>query len=195
MTLNVQFTAMICMVLSGFYLGVALETFRRFSPHWKHRKFLVFFLEICFWLSQTFLLYYVLYRINAGELRVYVFLACLLGFSIYQVTIKTLYKKILEQIIHVILSLYRFCQKIVYALIIVPIKWILYALYMIAQLIISFLLTIISLILTIIKWPFTIIYRLLPQKIKKIISKLAGLYSIIKNTSIKWAKYIFLKRR
>src|SRR5690625_5859173 len=75
MTLNVQFLTMLFMVVSGFYLGIALETFRRFSPLWRHRPVLVYIFEVSFWLIQTFIIFYVLYKVNAGELRVYIFLA------------------------------------------------------------------------------------------------------------------------
>src|SRR5699024_4293439 len=99
MTLHVQLLTMIFMVLSGLYLGMALETFRRFSPLWRKNKFLVYFLEICFWLVQTLIIFYVLYRVNAGELRLYIFVACLLGFATYQALIASLYKRLLEQVV------------------------------------------------------------------------------------------------
>ena len=195
MTLNVQFLTMIFMVLGGYFLGISLTTFRRFSPYWRGNTFFVYFIEICFWVTQTFLLFYILYRVNAGELRIYVFIACLLGFSIYQVTTARLYKVLLEQIIRVFLVIYRFFKAIVQALIITPIRWILYAFLTVVQLIISLLLYIIKLVLAPVKWILKGIYFVLPKEIQKIIGKFIGLYSIIKIRCIKWVKYIVSKRR
>src|SRR5699024_8882996 len=65
-------------------LGYSQRYLPPVSPYWKNKWFINYVMEICFWLTQTFLLFYVLFRINGGELRVYVFLACLLGFAMYQ---------------------------------------------------------------------------------------------------------------
>src|SRR5699024_11891782 len=37
-------------------------------------------LELGFWFIQTAVLFYILFKVNEGELRIYVFLACLLGY-------------------------------------------------------------------------------------------------------------------
>src|SRR5690625_2595285 len=113
MTLQVQFLTMISMIIGGFYLGMARDTFRRFSSYWSQRKFLRYFFEVSFWMIQAFLMFYILYRVNAGELRAYIFIACMLGFSIYQVVFAVLYKKILEIIIRILLITYRFCMKVI----------------------------------------------------------------------------------
>lgn len=195
MTLNTQFMTMAFMVLGGYVLGISMTTFRRFTPYWRRNNFLVYFMEISFWVTQTFLLFYILYRINAGELRVYVFIACFLGFSIYQVTTAKLYKRLLEQIIRALLVIYRFCRAIVQALIITPIRWILYALLKIFQFIVSLLLFIVIFILTPIKWLLKMIYNALPKKIKKNVYKFVEFYSILQSRCIKWLKYIMSKRR
>src|SRR5690625_1760968 len=106
MTLDTQFLTMIFMVLGGLYLGIAKDTFRRFSPYWKNKRFINYAMEICFWLTQTFLLFYVLFRINGGELRFYVFLACLLGYAMFQAFDSDLSILLLIDIICVLYSTY-----------------------------------------------------------------------------------------
>src|SRR5699024_5483544 len=101
MTLDVQFMTMAAMTLSGIYLGIAQETFRRFKPHWKPNRFLLYFMEIAFWLFQVALIFYVLFLVNAGELRLYVFLALFLGISMYQVLVASVYKRLLEMIVRI----------------------------------------------------------------------------------------------
>lgn len=111
MTLSVQFTTMAVMVLSGIYLGLAQDTFRRISVHWKKRPIISYSFEIGFWLLQTLIVFYVLFLVNSGEIRFYIFLACLLGFSFYQALLKTIYRQMLERLISVFRAIYKFLNK------------------------------------------------------------------------------------
>lgn len=190
MTLHVQLLTMIFMVLSGLYLGMALETFRRFSPLWRKNKFLVYFLEICFWLVQTLIIFYVLYRVNAGELRLYIFVACLLGFATYQALIASLYKRLLEQVVKLIAATTRLLKRIVRILILSPIGWIIRTLISTVTFMFFVLFQVITFILLPIKWLLQLAYYLLPKKIKEIFHKIVDFYSIIKNRLIKWVKSI-----
>src|SRR5690625_3852109 len=97
MTLDEQLLTMFNMIIGGFYLGVAYDTYRWFTPYFKERTFLVYFLEITFWLLQSSLLFFLLYQTNDGQLRLYVFLACLLGFSIYKACVAPFYNRLLTQ--------------------------------------------------------------------------------------------------
>ncbi|SHG40598.1 spore cortex biosynthesis protein YabQ [Ornithinibacillus halophilus] len=199
MTLNIQFLTMITMISGGFYLGMAVDTFRRFDRHWKSKKFLVYLLEVCFWLSQTFILYYLLFLVNSGELRFYVFAATLLGYATYQVIAANFYKRLLERLIVIIKQVYNFFERLFIALVYKPIKYLI-------QLLIAFIIFIVGMAWTVIqfcfkllfapiKWVFGLIYRLLPDKVKLFLHNLAGFYSKIKNIIIKWVKYISSKRR
>src|SRR5690625_1046895 len=193
MTLQVQFITMISMIIGGFYLGIARDTYLRFSPYWRQRIFLRYFFEIAFWMGQTLLLFYVLYRVNAGELRVYVFIACMLGFSIYKVIFSLLYKRVLEMIIRTLFMIYQFCKKVIRIFIITPIRGILYLILLLFQFIISILFFVVKLIFIPIRWTLGLAFSLLPKKIQKIIRKLEEFYSIMKNTRIKWIKNILFK--
>lgn len=199
MTLTVQFMTIFAMVLSGFYLGIIQETFRRFTVYWRKRIFLTYFLEISFWLTQTVIIFYVLFRVNAGEIRLYVFLACLLGFSVYQVFAKSVYKKLLEIIIRMAAAVYRFFERLFHGLIITPISWILKLIMTIilsiVQLVVAIILFILKLVFTPFKWIGIGIYRLLPGGFKKILHKLAGFYSKMKNITYKGLKKLLFKRR
>lgn len=175
---------MLSMVLGGFYLGVAYETYRHFTPYWKHRPFFVYFLETSFWLSQTGLLFFLLYKVNAGELRLYIFFACLLGFSIYQVVAAPIYRKILDYIIRMTVMILR----MFHAILIRPLIWLF-----------SFSLSILRFIGRVVQGMFSIVlipmkglgqfvYRLLPVKI---IRKIKGVYSTIENIYNRAKAFIF----
>src|SRR5699024_11617458 len=100
------------MVLGGMYLGLVNETFRRFTPLWQRSVFLRYSLEILFWLGQTRLLYYLLYMINYGELRFYLFIALFFGFSIYMALLEKIYTRILDFIIKLIKYLFNIFYKL-----------------------------------------------------------------------------------
>lgn len=180
-------------------MGIIQDTHRRFSIHWKRNKFLTYFMEISFWLTQTMLLYYLLYQVNSGELRFYVFVACLLGFSIYQVIAANVYKRFLEQVIRICLNVYRFIEKVVQTIIITPVKLLIRFLIASILFIGNVLFTIIRyltmFIFTPVSWVFQTIFRILPKKFQNNLHKLAGFYSTIENICKKWLKYFSFKRR
>jgi len=199
MTLSTQFITMLAMTSGGFYLGVVLDTFRRFASSWKNRIIFSYVMETSFWLTQVIILFYVLFRVNGGELRLYIFLACLLGFTIYQVLAARLYKKLLETIISMIKAVYRFLERVVHVLIFNPIKWLLMllisiilALYKVIISVLSFLFRVIS---APIKWFLHGFYKLLPERFQIFLHTIAGFYSTMKNICIKVWKYIKFWRR
>ncbi|AXI07552.1 spore cortex biosynthesis protein YabQ [Oceanobacillus zhaokaii] len=199
MTLSIQFLTMAAMVLSGFYLGLIQDTYRRFTRYWQRRILLTYVMEICFWLTQSIILFYVLYRVNAGEIRLYIVIACLLGFSMYQVVAANFYKRLLEHLIRIFTAIYNFFAKVVQVLIITPIRWIIITLFLILLTIIKLFGKIIFFILKLIAAPFKWIgyglYQLLPEKVKKNLHKIAGFYSRMKNICIKWANSLKFNRR
>ncbi|WP_010531208.1 spore cortex biosynthesis protein YabQ [Lentibacillus jeotgali] len=199
MTLDVQFITMLSMIAGGFYLGVALDSFRRLSDSWRRRVFLKYFMEISFWLTQTLLLYYVLFQVNSGELRFYVFIAVLLGFSIYQVAAAKTYKKLLEHLIRIILQVYQFLEKMVRILVMAPLKFIVQLGITIVVFIVKILLFVVRyiliIVLTPILWLARRIFKMLPQTIQKKLHKIAGFYSTIENTFKKWINKLISKRR
>lgn len=199
MILTVQFMTMLAMILGGFYLGMILDTFRRASKHWKNSVFLTYFMEISFWFSQTLLLFYILYLVNAGELRLYVFLACLLGFAAYQVLAAEAYKKLLEHLIKLVLSIYRFVSKGLHMVLVTPIVFVISLIFTaiayIIQVLFHVLMTILKIIFTPLKWVILLIYGILPEIIKNYLHKIAGFYSTMENICKKWLKYMKFKRR
>ncbi|MBC5638416.1 spore cortex biosynthesis protein YabQ [Ornithinibacillus sp. BX22] len=199
MTLSVQFLTMVSMIGGGFYLGMALDTFRRFHKHWKQNVFLVYVMEVSFWLTQMFILYFILFQVNAGELRLYVFAACFLGFAAYQVFAAKLYKRVLESLIILVNKIYQVVRSLVNGLLITPIKYI-------VKIIIASVLFLFNMIMLVfgfimkclfipIKWVLMKIYQLLPKKFKLFLHHLAGFYSKIQNICRKGLRYITSKRR
>lgn len=182
------------MILSGFYLGVIQETFRRFTVYWKGRLFLTYFLEILFWMTQAGILFYILYQVNQGELRVYIILACFLGFSVYQALVKPAYKKLLEYVIQVFKTIYRGIEKLINLLFISPLRWIFLTFYrMIKTILFGIFKTMAWLCLflfTPFQWAGRGIFRLCPSFVQNLFLHIAGFYSKMKNII---DKYVFKK--
>lgn len=185
MTLSVQFMTIISMIIGGFYLGIMIDTFRRFTIYWKNNRFLTYFLEIIFWLGQMLILFYILYRMNAGEVRFYIIISCLLGFAMYKALAAPLYKKVLEQVIRVFLWIYHVIKKVLDMMIVAPLKWVLHIIITVLVFVFQLLLTCSLFILKVIFYPFKLffqlVYSLLPNKFKKIIYKIGKVYSILKS--------------
>ncbi|MFD1068164.1 spore cortex biosynthesis protein YabQ [Oceanobacillus locisalsi] len=194
MTLSTQFLTLLTMIVSGFYLGVIQETFRRFTVYWKGRLFLTYFLEILFWMTQAGILFYILYRVNQGELRVYIVLACLLGFSVYQALAKQTYKNVLEYAIQVFKTIYRGIERLLKLLVISPLQWIFLMFYRMIKTILFGVFKIIAwlcrFLFTPFRWVGTAIYRICPSSIQNFFLHVAGFYSKIKNII---NKYVFKK--
>lgn len=198
-SLNVQFVTMLMMVGGGFYLGMALETYRRLCLNWRRPAWLLFTTEILFWLIQTLVLFSMLFKANNGEIRLYIFVACLLGFAAYQVLGRKWYKAVLEVMIRVGLAIGRFIANSIRILIIAPIKGLFTILIAILLFLIQTIVSIIRLLLKIILFPikgiFAIIWRLMPKSARNFVSKFGSVYSTMKESCSKFLKWIKLRRR
>src|SRR5699024_817496 len=122
MTLSIQFITMLAMVLSGVYLGIVQDTFRRFSQYWTKKIVLRYLLEILFWVLQTLIIFYVMCLVSAVVLPLYLFLSCLLGFSMYQALFKKLYLRLLEVLLSIGKHILHFIGRVFSILVLSPLK-------------------------------------------------------------------------
>lgn len=168
MTLNVQVMTMLVMTAGGIYLGFALETYRRLTRNLLKWPVFVYVLESLFWMIQTIILFILLYNVNYGELRFYVILACLLGYSIYQVVCKHIYQKLLEKVIIAIKTIFGWFVQAFDALLIQPVLWVFRVLLRIGK----FLWSLCRMLL---HYPLKLLFfigkKVLPEKFLKNISK------------------------
>src|SRR5574342_818018 len=111
MTLSTQFLTMLSMVGAGVLFGTSLDTYQRFLNRPKRKRWFVFINDILFWLTQGLSIFYTLFLVNQGEIRFYIFLALLCGFAAYQSLFKRLYLSLLELLIRICISTYRFGEK------------------------------------------------------------------------------------
>src|SRR5690625_4332661 len=117
MSLHTQIITMGAMIGGGIYIGIANDTYQRFASWWRRLAILRYSSEILFWLMQTFLLYYVLYQLNSGQIRFYFFIALAFGFVFYITFLQATYKKML----HIFILIVKKILLVIYYLTVVPI--------------------------------------------------------------------------
>lgn len=201
MTLTTQFITMLTMIGMGSVFGAALDTYNRFLKRTDRNRLIVFINDILFWIVQGLVIFYILFLVNSGELRFYIFIALLCGFAAYQSLFKGIYLRLLEIVISMIISFYRFLLKLFHYVIYKPIHALVVAvisllimigkgLYSLFKLLLKILLNLLKVVFLPIKWILLLIWKLLPKYIKKTVEKLynrmAGLFKQIKNYIYKW---------
>ncbi|KUP04553.1 spore coat protein [Bacillus coahuilensis p1.1.43] len=163
MTLSTQFYTMLSMILMGSLLGMSLDTYQRFLNRPNQNRWIVFVHDLLFWILQALVIFYVLYLVNYGEVRFYLFLAILLGFSMYQALLKRFYLMLQESVIDGVVSVYRFIVKLLTILVYRPIRGLL--LFLLATILwIGRAIWKIVGMLFLLLWKFVRIFLLLPLK-------------------------------
>lgn len=203
MTLSTQFMTMLSMVGMGITFGITLETYNRFLNRTKRKSWFVFINDVLFWILQGLVIFYILFLVNRGELRFYIFIALLCGFAAYQSIFKGIYIRLLEIIIYTVISIYRFLLKMFYYVIFKPIHSLIFlliyllkivgkGLFSLFKILLKTVLWIVKLVLLPVKWIAIIIWKILPNNLKKTVEKLynriAGILSHIKKYIYQLAK-------
>lgn len=208
MTLSTQFLTMAAMIGMGGYFGASLDTYNRFLKRERRKKWIVFINDVLFWIFQGLSIFYVLFTINNGELRFYIFLALLCGFAAYQSLLKNIYLRLLEIVIKICVKIYQILAKLFTILVYKPIKFSLYLMLTIVLSLGKGLLTLVKIVIRILSWiirrillfPIVwvgkICWNLLSIRMKKnikiIYNRIAGLFRKVKNKLIytidKWKK-------
>ena len=197
MTLTIQFYTLLAMIGMGSGFGAALDTYSRFLNRSERKRWIVFIHDFLFWIIQGLLIFYVLFLVNEGEFRLYLFLALLCGFSAYQALFKGFYQRLLEFLIILVIKLARFIANSVHMLIFLPIKWVIVSILAIIIGIGKFVLALLKwagkILLFILNifwrpliWILTYIWNLLPvfvtKNVGKFYNKGKGILLKIKNS-------------
>ncbi|QED45892.1 spore cortex biosynthesis protein YabQ [Cytobacillus dafuensis] len=201
MTLNIQFMTMLAMIGMGIVFGASLDTYNRFLKRTKRKSWLVFINDILFWIVQGLAIFYILFIVNRGELRFYIFVALLCGFAAYQSLFRRLYVRLLEIVISMIISIYRFLLKLFHYVIYRPVRGLIFAVISILLFLGKGLLALLNIIYKLIlfllkviflpfKWIFLLLWKLLPKNLKKSVEKIynrvAGILRVMKNYCMNW---------
>jgi len=201
MTLSTQFSTMLSMIGMGALFGVMFDTYQRFLNRPKRNRLIVFVNDLLFWAIQALLIFYILFLVNNGEIRFYIFIALLLGFAAYQSLLKKGYLRVLELLIAVVIAIFQFLKKTFLLLIYKPvvnlIRLVIFTiillgrgLFTLVKFVFKVLLFVLKVFLVPLKKIIIILWKLLPKSLKKNVEKLynrtAGNFKKIKNFIVKW---------
>jgi len=101
MTAFEQLLVLIVFISCGWIVGFTLEAFRRFRRRIRRNAFFVYICEISFWMAQTSVLYYVLWRVHDGVFRVYFLVALLVGYLFYERYFKQVGQRVIDVLVYV----------------------------------------------------------------------------------------------
>jgi spore cortex biosynthesis protein YabQ len=194
---------MLSMIGMGSLFGMMFDTYQRFLDRPNRKSWIVFFNDLLFWVIQALIIFYILFLVNNGELRFYIFVALLCGFAAYQSLFKGIYLRLLEFIINTVIAIYRFMRRAFLLLIYKPVLGLIQLIISIIILLgrglfslVKFILNILWVVLKVIWVPIEkimlLLWKLLPKTIKKSVEKLynktAGIFMEIKNYLLKLIK-------
>lgn len=195
MSLTIQLYTMLSMIGMGAWVGAALDTYQRFLNRPQRKRWIVFIYDILFWSVQALVVFYVLLLVNEAELRIYVFVALLCGFAAYQSLLKSMYMKVLNFFIYVVVQTIQFFLRIVQLFMVKPaiiitqllvafILFVFRTLFSVGRVLLRCFMWIILFTWKLFFWPVRfialLIWKLLPSRVKLLIKRHAGLLQYTK---------------
>lgn len=115
-----QFMALVTMALCGMGLGMLFDVYRVLANTYVPSKWLYSLLDICFWMTATVAVFWVLFWSNYGEVRIFVFIGIIIGVWTYFVWFSSTMIRLTRYVIHVVQGLIRWIIRVIQLLIIKP---------------------------------------------------------------------------
>lgn len=178
MSLSVQLQTMLTMIAIGGWIGASIDTYGRLVRHRTWYKWVTMINDGLFWIFQSLLVFFVLLQVNEGEMRFYILLAILCGYATYKALLQSVFQRVLERTIWVIVKTYLFLKSLVVIMIINPTKELLKLLYTVCMMILTASITVIVFIGKIIWVPFSYIGKYVRTMVP--VKKISGRFNIIK---------------
>ncbi|SFM31029.1 spore cortex biosynthesis protein YabQ [Salibacterium qingdaonense] len=125
MTLAVQFQTMAAMLVMGVGTGISLDIYERLFVQLIPSSWIRAGGDILFWFLQALIVFYVLFWVNSGDLRFYIFPVLALGFLLYRYLGRASFLRILEFFCRTVNQMYRIFSAVVKILILHPLNFIL----------------------------------------------------------------------
>ncbi|MBM7694552.1 spore cortex biosynthesis protein YabQ [Peribacillus deserti] len=203
MTLTTQFYTLLSIIGMGCCFGAALDTYNIFLNRSKRSSWVVFINDFLFWIIQGLITFYVLFLVNEGELRFYLFLALVCGFAAYQALLKNFYLQLLQAWISLVRKIYSFFIRMVTILLVKPLHWLVFALiaillsfgkglFFLAKFILKPLLSIIKGLLKPFFWMAEKLVKWLPKSVtsrfRSLFNKISGFIQAIHRKWFRWTK-------
>lgn len=133
--IHTQLYLFLIFIINGVIIGLLFDFFRILRKTIKTPDFVTYIEDALFWILTGFIILYSIFIYNNGEIRLYMFLAIIIGISLYmlliskfilQISVNTInfVKKILFKIIHIIMIPFNLLGKLLKKLFFNPISFI-----------------------------------------------------------------------
>ncbi|WP_139492584.1 spore cortex biosynthesis protein YabQ [Brevibacillus dissolubilis] len=139
MSIVVQIQTVAYMLLCGTLMGMGFDTYHVFKNKGRFPLWVVFILDLAFWLSSVGLVFYVLVSVNNGVVRFPIFLGMLIGAWFYFLLGSKKYIQFLNTMIKFSIWLYQTILRIIDILIVKPIQFIFQMIWMLLVFLFSIL--------------------------------------------------------
>lgn len=116
--INEQATLFLIFSFNGVIIGLLFDFFRILRKSFKTPNLITYIQDILFWIFTGISIIYFLYNYSDGNIRFFLFIALILGFLLYILTIS-------KYIICIFVNIIIFCKKIlihIFIITIIPIK-------------------------------------------------------------------------
>lgn len=107
-------------IINGILIGLLFDFFRILRKTFKTKDLITYIQDIIFWILTGFIILYSTFTFNNGEIRIFMFIAILLGVVFYMMLISSYVIKVIVRIINFIKDI---ILKI-FNIILMPFKWI-----------------------------------------------------------------------
>ncbi|MBO8164884.1 MAG: spore cortex biosynthesis protein YabQ [Brevibacillus sp.] len=138
MSIAVQLQTIALMSACGALMGMGFDTYQLFRRRWRIPAWLIFVLDVSFWVTSVLLVFAVLQRVNDGVVRWPIFLGIIAGAWLYFVLGSKSYTQFLLSVIKFVKWLYLTIMKIIDILIVQPILFV----YKLLSILFGFLFTV-----------------------------------------------------
>jgi spore cortex biosynthesis protein YabQ len=143
-SIAVQFQTVLVMSACGVLMGMGYDTYHVFTGKSRFPAWLVFFLDVLFWLGSMGLVFFILVKVNDGIVRFPIFIGILFGAWVYFVIGSKKYIQFLMGVIKFCKWLYRTILRVIDILVIRPILFIYSLVFMLLAFLYSVVMTVLG---------------------------------------------------
>lgn len=179
------------MIAMGLVIGMNLDFYHRVTIRFVKAFWTRMCWDLLFWMAQVLLVFYVLLRVNEGELRFYIFLALIVGFWIYRRHGRKPFLRWMEVGFSFVKWVKRVCIGIIRVFVVSPVKFLLKLIISSVMIGLTICGNVLMFILNLLLFPLKIIARLLRPMVKKFLPRsfvnlIERTFQIIKKRVKQW---------
>ncbi|HZJ56706.1 MAG TPA: spore cortex biosynthesis protein YabQ [Clostridia bacterium] len=102
MTTTNQAYIFLATVYGGMLLGIVYDVYRAFRMIIKPGRWFVAVLDLSFWILAVLLSFFMLFKVNGGEIRLFTFIGLGMGWGLYSLIIGGMLVKLLVKVYEII---------------------------------------------------------------------------------------------